>query len=168
MQQKQQPQPITYFKSFHHVLIRLQQKWLKQKVGHFVLRSINLLIWSKEDLPEQCKEWTVLIYKKHDKVDCTNYRAVSLLSTTYKILSYVLLSRLTPYAVQIIWDCQCRFWRNRSDTDYIFCIHQIHMKKMEYNEAVHQLFRDFRNAYNSVGGRSSVIFSMSLVCPWNW
>jgi len=80
-----------------------------QKVGHFVLRSINLLIWKKEDLPEQCKEWTVLIYKMHDKMDCTSYRGISLLSTTYKILSYVLLSRLTPYTVEINWDCQCGF-----------------------------------------------------------
>jgi hypothetical protein len=38
-------------------------------------------------------------------------------------------------------------------------------KKMEYNEAVHQLFRNFRNAYDSVGGRSSIIFSLSMVSP---
>jgi len=30
------------------------------------------------------------------------------------------------------------------------CIHQIHEKKWEYNEAVHQLVIDFKNAYDSV------------------
>jgi len=30
------------------------------------------------------------------------------------------------------------------------CIHQIHEKKWEYNEAVHQLFIDFKKAYDSV------------------
>jgi hypothetical protein len=39
---------------------------------------------------------------------------------------------------------------NRSPTDHIFCIHQIVNEKWEYNEAVHQLFVDFKKAYNSV------------------
>jgi len=31
-------------------------------------------------------------------------------------------------------------------TDHIFCIRQILEKKWEYNEAVHQLFIDFKKA----------------------
>jgi len=34
--------------------------------------------------------------------------------------------------------------------DLLFCIHQIFHKKWEYNEEVHQLFIDFKKAYNSV------------------
>jgi len=34
----------------------------------------------------------------------------------------------------------------------MFCIHQILEKKWEYNEAVHQLFKDFKKAYDSVRG----------------
>jgi len=37
----------------------------------------------------------VPIDKKGDKTDCSSYRSLSLLSTTYKILSNILLSRLT-------------------------------------------------------------------------
>jgi len=49
------------------------------------------------------------MYKKGDKIDGSNYRDISLLSTTYKILSNILLSRLTPYAEEINGDhkCQC-------------------------------------------------------------
>jgi hypothetical protein len=47
-----------------------------------------------------------LVYKKGDTTDCSNYSAISLLSTSYKILSYI-LSRLTPYADEIIEDRQC-------------------------------------------------------------
>ena len=65
------------------------------------------------------------IYKKSNKTDCTNYRGKSLLPTTCKILSNILLSRLTPYAVEIIGDHQCGFRRNRSTADRIFCIRQI-------------------------------------------
>ena len=39
----------------------------------------------------------VSIYKKGDKTDCSKYRRVSILSATYKILSKILLSTLTPY-----------------------------------------------------------------------
>ena len=91
-----------------------------------------------------------MAHKKGDKTDCSNYRGISRLPTTYKILSNILLSRLIPYAEEIIGDHQCRFRRNRSTTDHIFCIRQILEKKWEHNEAVHQLFIDFKNAYDSV------------------
>ena len=70
--------------------------------------------------------------------------------TTYKILSNVLLSSLTSYAEEIIGDHQCGFRHDRSTTDHMCCICQIHEKKWEYNETVHQLFIDFRTAYDSV------------------
>jgi hypothetical protein len=47
---------------------------------------------------------------------------------------------------------------NRPTTDYIFCIRQILEKKWEYNEAVHQLFIDFKQAYDSV--RRGVLYSI--------
>ena len=74
-----------------------------------------------------------------------------------KILSNILLSRLTPYAEEIIGDHQCGFQRSISTTDHIFCIRQILEKKREYNEAVHQLFIDFKKAYYSV--RREVLYN---------
>jgi hypothetical protein len=80
-------------------------------------------IWNKDELPEQWKESIIVpIYKKGDKTDCSDYRGISLLSTTYKILSNILLSRLTPYEEEIIGDHQLGFRRNRSINDHIFCI----------------------------------------------
>jgi len=86
------------------------------------------------------------IYKRGDKTDCSNYRGILLSSTTYKILSNILLSRLTPYAEKIIGDNQCGFQCNRPTTDHISCILQILEKKWEHNEAVLQLFVDFKKA----------------------
>jgi len=65
-------------------------------------------------------------------------------------------------------DRQCRFRRNRSTTDHLFCIRQILEKKWEHNEAVHQLFTDFKKAYDSVRGKTCTIFSLTLVYPRNW
>ena len=102
----------------------------------------------------------VPIYKKGDKTDSSNYRGISLLPTTYKVLSNILLSRLTPYAEEIIEDHQYGFQHNRSTTDHIFCICQILAKKWEYNEAEHQLFVDFKKAYDSV--RREVLFNILI------
>jgi len=79
----------------------------------------------------------VPIYKEGDKRNCSNYRGTALLSTTYKILSKILLSMLTPHVEEIIEDYQCGFRRNKSVIDNIFCIHQILEKKREYNNTVH-------------------------------
>ena len=70
--------------------------------------------------------------------------------TIYRILSNILLFKVTPYTEEVIGDHQCGFRRNRSTTDHIFCIRQILEKKWKNNEAVHQLFIDFKKAYDSV------------------
>jgi hypothetical protein len=100
------------------------------KAGGEILRSeIHRLIysiWSKEELPQQWKESIIVpIHKKGYKTDCNNYRGISLFSTAYKILSNILLARLTPYVNGITGDHQCGFRRNRSATDQTFYIQQI-------------------------------------------
>ena len=58
------------------------------------IHKLNNSIWNKEEWPEGWKESIiVLIYKKCDKTDSSNYRGMSLLSITYRILSNILLSR---------------------------------------------------------------------------
>jgi hypothetical protein len=44
--------------------------------------------------------------------------------------------------------------------DQIFCIRQILEKKWEYNGTVHQLFVDFKKAYDSVNGE--VLYNILL------
>ena len=52
-------------------------------------------------------------------------------------------------------------------TDHLFCIRQMLEKKWEYNEAVHQLFIDFKKAYDSV--RREVLYNiiMAFVCVYS-
>ena len=114
------------------------------------IHKLIVSIWNKEELPEEWKESIIVsVYKKGDKTDCSNNRGISLLPTTYKILSNILLSMLTPYAEEIIGDHHCGFQRNRLTTDHLFCIRQMLEKKWEYNQAMHQLFIDLKKAYDS-------------------
>jgi len=60
------------------------------KAGCRAIRSeIHKLVNSirrKEELPDEMKEFIIVpFYKKGDKTDCSNYRGISLLPTTYKI-----------------------------------------------------------------------------------
>jgi len=73
----------------------------------------------------------VPMYKKGDKINCSNYSGISLLSITFKILSTILPTSLTPYAEEITWGHQCGFRGNRSTIGYIFCICHILGKKWE-------------------------------------
>jgi len=132
--------------------------------GRTICLEIHKLItpfWKKEKLPEEWKESiTVPIHKKGDKTDCNNYRGISLLPTTYKILSNILLSRFVPHAKEIIGDPQCGFRSNRSTIDHIFWIHHIREKQWEYNEEVHQLFIELKKAYHSV--RREVLYRILI------
>ena len=72
-------------------------------------------------MPEECKESIIaLVYKNGDKTDCSDNKGIPLLPTMFKILSNILLSRLTPYAEEIIGIHQCGFRRNRSTTAHMF------------------------------------------------
>ena len=151
----------------HQVLFKSQQNWLKQGVEKFTVRSINLLVLFgiRRNCPRSGRSQSLLpVYEKGDKTYCTsNYRFISILPTAYKILSSILLSRLTPCAQEIIGDRQYGFQCNRSTTEHVFYICQTLEKKWEFIGAVHQLFIDFKRALIQLGINSCIIFSLSLV-----
>jgi hypothetical protein len=60
-------------------------------------------IREKETIPQEWKYGIICpIHKKGDTMRCDNYRAVTLLCTTYKILANNLYAKLVPYAEKII------------------------------------------------------------------
>ena len=85
---------------------------------------------------------------KGDKIECNNYRGISLL-TSYKSSSNLLLSTMTPYGKKIIAWCQCGLKRNRSIIDHIpvFSIWEIFENKLEYNKLC---FLVFKNVCDSI------------------
>jgi hypothetical protein len=75
-------------------------------------------IWGKEELPGRWKESVIVpVHGKSDTDDCSNYCETSLLSTSYKMLSDILLWRLSPYIDEIIGDTLCGYRHKKSTTD---------------------------------------------------
>jgi hypothetical protein len=111
-------------------------------------------------LPQKWNEFNIAhIYKKGNKIGRSVYRVISLLPTTYKILSNILISGLIPCVEKIIGDHRCGFRRNVSATEQIFCIRQILEKEREYNGRLHQLLID-SEAYDSV--RTKVLYNIVM------
>ena len=77
---------------------------------HSKIHKLINSIWNTTELPEEWKESIIVpTYKKGDNRDCSYYTGISLVFTTDKILSNILLSKLIPHAEEIISDHQCGF-----------------------------------------------------------
>ena len=81
------------------------------------IHKLIISVWNKEKLPEEWKQSIIVpIHKKGDKIDCNNYKGISLLPATYKSLSNILLSRLTLYVEEIIGGSS--MWISTQQVDY--------------------------------------------------
>jgi sorting nexin-29 len=64
------------------------------------------------------------IHKKGDKLDCHNYRGISLLSTMYKIDAIIIKMRLGTHSESMIGEYQAGFRRGSSVTDQMFTVNR--------------------------------------------
>ena len=74
------------------------------------IHKLTSSIWNKEELPEEWMESIIVpIYKKGDKTDVVIRGAYHFCQLRTKFYPHILLSRLTPYAQEIIGDHQGGF-----------------------------------------------------------
>jgi hypothetical protein len=73
-----------------------------------------------------------------------------LLDVTYKVLSGILYNKSTVHAEEMLGEYQCGVRANRSTTDHIYTLRQTKEKAYKYNIHLHNLFLDFKQAFDSV------------------
>jgi len=102
--------------------------------------------------------WTkgviVLIYKKGDKSDNSNYRGITLVNIVAKLLSLVLRNRINTWCGnENIYTCsneQFGFRNNRSTDDCIFILHTIIQNVISHNSKLYCAFIDYEKAFDIV------------------
>ena len=113
------------------------------------LTDLFQTILKKCRIPEKWKESIIIpIYKKGCKADPENYRGISLLNTTLKLFTRVILSKLLTYVQPK--EEQQGFRKNRSTTDAIFIMRQIVEKSIEFNNPAFLCFVDLKKAFDRV------------------
>lgn len=129
------------------------------------LQCVFNKIWTEEEIPA---EWrTALIHpihKKGLKTDPNNYRGISLLDITYKILSKVLLNRAEPQLDPQIGEYQGGFRKGRSCSEQILNLKNIMAYQKSRAKTYVISFIDFKKAYDSIDRESllSVLEEMGL------
>ena len=102
-------------------------------------------IWETEQMPQEWRTAIISpIYKRGDKLDCHNYRGISLLNVSYKIFTNLLAKYIEPNVEDILGDYQGGFRKGRSTTDQIFSLRMILEKTYEHKVDIHQLYIDYK------------------------
>jgi sorting nexin-29 len=124
------------------------------KQGESLMQTLHRLvckIWNEDEVPCDWRNSIICpIYKKGGKLMCDNYRGISLLPTTYKIVTYIIRKRLEPIAEQVIREYQAGFRKGRSTLDHIFTTKQISEKCWEHNVDLFKIYIDFRQVYGHI------------------
>ncbi|PIK46703.1 hypothetical protein BSL78_16441 [Apostichopus japonicus] len=100
-------------------------------MNQMLLKVINKA-WSDREIPEDWSRGLVTpVYKKGDKLDPANYRAITLLSIPGKVFCRRLLTRIKDTVENHLSEKQCGFRASRGTTDAIFTVRQIFEKAKE-------------------------------------
>ena len=114
-------------------------------------KVFNVVIENGRVPAEWKKAIIVPIFKnKGSKLDCANYRGISLTSVPSKVFLRVLLNRVKPIIEERLREEQAGFRGARSTVDQIFALRQVVEKRWEHAMPVYCAFMDLEKAYDSV------------------
>ena len=121
------------------------------EIGVDVLHRLCNIIWKTEVFPDDWGKAIITpIYKKKDKLDCGNYRGISLLSHAGKIITTIIQRRILKRAEEVISESQAGFRPGRSTVDQLFTLRQIAEKYLEKDRELYCCHIDFEKAFDSV------------------
>lgn len=108
-------------------------------------------IWENEQIPRDWKGALIHpLHKKGDRTDPNNYRGISLLPVSYKVLSKVLLNIVEEQVDHHIGDYQGGFRKGRSCVEQIFSLKSILRVRALRGKNTVVVFVDFKKAYDSI------------------
>ena len=118
-----------------------------------ILHLIFTRCHHERDVPQPWKEAvTILIYKKGDDSDITNFRPIALMSTMYKLFMGVLAKRLTRWSIDtgILSDEQKSARPSEGCYEHTFMLKSIVADARRRKQKLCIAWLDLRNAFGSV------------------
>ena len=109
-------------------------------------------IWMKATIPD---DWTKSIIltmpKKGDITKCENYRTISLINHSSKILLEIIRIRMKPYVEAILEEEQAGFRPGRSTVEQVFALKMLIQHRIEKKDGkVFAVFIDYKKAFDRV------------------
>jgi hypothetical protein len=143
---------------------QISSELIKQGGHELLSRVYRILVavWQSETMPEEWRTGLLIpLLKKGDPTQCSNYRGIMLLNTTYKILTLIIRKRLTEHTETKLGEYQNGFRKGKSTIDAI----QIIEKSYEHDIELHILFIDFKQAFDNINRRSLVEQMQQMQIP---
>ena len=115
------------------------------------LHKIVAEVWNTETIPDSMKDGLIIkLPKKGNLGLCSNYRGIVLLNTINKLISLIVLNRISPVIEPKLRNEQAGFRPNRSCTDQVNTLRIIVEQCMEFRSPLFLLFIDFERAFDSL------------------
>ena len=92
----------------------------------------------------------ITLPKKGNLQQCQDYRAISLISHSSKVVLKIILNRLKPQAEKVIAEEQAGFRAGRSTTEQIFNPRILCEKYLQQQQDLYHVFIDFKKAFDRV------------------
>ena len=113
-----------------------------------VLHSVYQQIWKTQQWPQDWKRSVfILIPKKGNAKEYSNYCTMALISHTSKVKLKILHTRLQHYMNCELPDVQAGFRKGRGTRDQIANIHWIIEKAREFQKNIYFCFLDYAKAF---------------------
>ncbi|KER26176.1 hypothetical protein T265_06527 [Opisthorchis viverrini] len=113
--------------------------------GKSLMTHLTKLIgtmWDEEEVPAEWGMSTVIpIFKKSTRTLCENHRGISLLAVASKVLSGLILRRLTEHKEKQIRENQAGFRPARGCIDHIFALRQIREERHCFQQPTMVVFQ---------------------------
>jgi hypothetical protein len=133
-----------------------------QAGGEPLSRQIHKLCnkaWHEGTIPEEWgKSILVPIPKKGDLSNCSNYRTISLINHTGKVLLIVLLNRLKNHLDPYLSEEQAGFRKDRSTVHQILTLRLLAEKAKRQGKKIYNCFIDFQKAFDTI--KHKIIWAM--------
>ena len=118
---------------------------------YVLLQHILQDVWDNEVIQDPWKRGTIIKLPKNGNLSkCSNWRGITLLSITSKVLCRIILQRISTAVNKLLRQEQAGFRKGKSSIDHIFVLRQILEQSHEWSNSLYEVFVDFEKALDGL------------------